>query len=363
MASEMPPTDAEQPKSLLAQYQTRLMWRLAAWGGAAAFSLAAVVIVSQTASGHKRLRVALFGSEQPYQMPTSVASTTVPMPPPDLIAVKRSTEAVRRATERTAARLETVEQNTAETRAETKRLALQVSKLRADSFRVTGRLANIETQIGGITGSIRKQAEEAAAAAVTRAMPKPAFDTRTFDVTAPIISPPATLYPKLSLIVPQAPASTSSPTMADGPGITKETKDRDKTKPDVTITSSIKKGNSKDQSRVASRVEGKAEPEAKRTAQPHTEELKAGIALEMKAAPQTKQHSHFSLKLKPGRRPNPGKTPSERARRGPRPRTLSPDPHQRPDESRDATGSPRAATASISAVPNPSRSQKRNGRR
>src|SRR5690606_28783286 len=109
--------------TLLAQYHKRLMWRLAAWGGAAAFSLAATAIVSQTASGHKRLQIALFGPEHPYQIPASVASTTVPMPPADLIAVKRTTEAMRltteavkRATDRTVARLEAVERNTAETR-------------------------------------------------------------------------------------------------------------------------------------------------------------------------------------------------------------------------------------------------------
>jgi hypothetical protein len=293
MASEMPP-DAEQPKSLLAQYHKRLMWRLTAWGGAAAISLVAAVIVSQTATGHKRLKIALFGSEYPYQIPASVASTTVPMPPADLIAVKRSTEAmkltteaVKRATDQTVARLDAVERNTAETRAETKRLALQVSKFSADSFNVTGRLANIEHQIDGITGSIKKHAEEAAATAVAKAMPpKPAYD-KAFDVTAPIISPPATMFPKLSLIVPPAPGSTSSPMTAEA------SKTADVTKPDVTITSSITtpKNKPKDQSRVASKLEGTAEPEAKQIAKvsPKPQELRAGVAVETKATPETKE--------------------------------------------------------------------------
>ena len=187
MASEMPPADAEQPTSLLAQYHKRLMWRLAAWGGAAAFSLAVAVIVSQTGSGNKRLQIALSGSGQPsYDSPASVVSATIPMPPADLIAVKRATEAVRRATDKTAAKLAVVERNTSETRAETRRLASQMRKLNADSFRVTGRLAIIQNQvdgitgsINGITGSIKKQAEEAVAAAVAKAAPaKPAFDKR-----------------------------------------------------------------------------------------------------------------------------------------------------------------------------------------
>ncbi len=298
MASEMPPA-AEQQTSLLAQYHKRLMWRLAAWGGAAAFSLAAAVIVSQTASGHKRLQIALFGSEYPYQIPTSVASTTVPMPPADLIAVKRTMEAVRRATEavkratdRTAARLEAVERNTAETRAETKRLALQVSKLSADSFHVAGRLANIENQVDGITGSIkgitgsiRKQAEEAAAAAVAKAMPpKPAFD-KVFDMNAPIISPPPTTYPRLSLIVP--PGSRSTSATADA------TRRADGTTPDTTTTASITKPETrpKDQSRVVSNLGGTAAPEAKPMAKAvsQPEELRAGVGVKIKGAANAKQ--------------------------------------------------------------------------
>ena len=249
MASEMPPTDAEQPKTLLAQYQKRLLWRLSAWGGAAAFSLVLAVIVSQTGSGNKRLQIALFGSGQPDESPAPVATATVPMPPADFTAVKRATEAVRRATDRTAAKLEAVERNTAETRAETRRLALQMSKLNADSFRVAGRLTNIEHQVDGITGSIKgitgsikKQAEEAAVAAVAKATPpKPAFD-KVFDMNAPVISPPAITYPKLSLLMPPAPGDASK----SEPG----------TGADVAFTSAITKA--KDQSRVDSKSEAKA---------------------------------------------------------------------------------------------------------
>ena len=250
MASEMPPADAEQPTSLLAQYHKRLMWRLAAWGGAAAFSLAAAVIVSQTGSGNKRLQIALSGSGQPsYDSPASVVSATIPMPPADLIAVKRATEAVRRATDKTAAKLAVVERNTSETRAETRRLASQMRKLNADSFRVAGRLAIIQNQvdgitgsINGITGSIKKQAEEAVAAAVAKAAPaKPAFD-KVFDMNAPVISPPAVTYPKLSLLMPPTPGDAS--------------KSKSETGAEVAFTSAIT--NAKDQSRVDSKSEAKA---------------------------------------------------------------------------------------------------------
>lgn len=304
MASEMPPA-AEQQKALLAQYHKRLMWRLTAWGGAAAFSLAVAVIVSQTGSGHKRLQIALSGAGKPYQIPPSVPVATAPMPPADLIAVKRATLALKRTTDQTAAKLATVERNTAEARAQTRRLALQVGKLRADSMRVTGRLASIENQVDGITGSIRsitgsikKHAEEAAAAAVARAMPpKPAFG-KAFDVTAPIISPPPTTIPKLSLIVPPASDSEGTSVTADASQATGEMK------PDTTTTASVTRPETrpKDQSRVASEVGSMAAPEARKKmtkVASRPEELKAGIAVEMKAAPKARQ----PIAMEPGHKP------------------------------------------------------------
>jgi hypothetical protein len=283
MASEPPPTDAEQPKSLLAQYDKRLLWRLTAWGGAAAISLAVAAIVSQTETGDKRLQFALFDLDQPDQITVTEAAATKPTA--DLTEVKRATDL-------TAAKLAAVERNTAATRAETRRLALQVSKLTADSFHVTGRLANIEHQIDGITGSIKAHAEKAAADAIAKAMPPRSAYDKAFDVTAPVISSPATMFPKLSLIMPPAPGSEPSPLTAYA---SKEEPVRER---DVETTSAIKtppkaeaKDQSKkdqfekDQSKIESKIEAQAEPMAK--AASHAEELKAKAG--PKAVPEAKQ--------------------------------------------------------------------------
>lgn len=252
MASEMPPADAEQPKSLLAQYHKRLMWRLAAWGGAAAISLVAAVIVSQTGAGNKRLQLAMSEPAQPDDSAVPLITGSVPESSADVAAVRRMTNL-------TARKLAAVERNTAATRAETKRLALQLNKLTADSFRFTGRLANIEHQIDGIAGSIKQQAQDAAAAAVAKAMPpkaagdRPGSDSifdKAVDATAPVISPPATLYPKLSLIMPPAPGSPLPRMTKDGADAAHATAQ------DVTITSAITKP--KDQARVEPKPMAKA---------------------------------------------------------------------------------------------------------
>lgn len=259
MASDVPPA-AEQRESLLAQYRKRSMWRLMVWGGAAMLSLAVAIVVSQTALGKRRLQTALSGAGQSDEARVGMATAPILPPSADLAAVKR-------ATDRAAAKLAVVQRDTAATRAETKQLARKVSKLTADSLRFTGRLANIEQQVDGITGSIKQQAEKAAAAAVVKAMPpRPARDN-AFDRPAPAISPPATTPPQLSLIMPPAPRSASSPLSADASKPTDE-KTEDKGKPDVTTTASITTPESKpkDQSRVASKAEGTPAPETKQMA-------------------------------------------------------------------------------------------------
>lgn len=226
MASEMPPTDTEQPRLLSAQFRMRLLWRLAAWGGAAALSLAVAVIVSQTGSGNKRLQLALFGPESAQTAGTAVAMNVA----------KGTTGATGQPMSDAAVdKLAAVERNTAATRAETKRLAKKVNELTADSFRFTGRLANLEHEIDGITGSIKEQAKKAAADAVARALPANATHDDAFDKSAPAISAPATALPKLSLLkLPKPGAGTALV----------HDRARDVIKPapiqDVTVTSAIK---------------------------------------------------------------------------------------------------------------------------
>ena len=183
MALKMPKADTGQPNSLLAQYDMRLLRRLAIWGGVAALSLAVAVIVSQTQFGSKRLQLAMSGPEQadPAMGPVIVQPAVPPL------------------TDAAVDKLEAVARNTAATRAATKQLALQVNKLTADSFRFTGRLANLEHQIDGLTGSIKQQAEQAAAKAIAKAK---LAQNSALDKVAPKVSAPATTLPKLSLIMP-----------------------------------------------------------------------------------------------------------------------------------------------------------------
>ena len=194
MASELPPASAGQPDPLLAQRNMRLIRRLAIWGGVAAFSLVVAVIVSQTEPGGKRLKVALFGADESDPIVTG-AIAKIDRPVLDAVAAK----------------LAATERNTAATRNETKRLAVQVDRLTADSFRFTGRLANIEHQIDGIAGSIKKQAEEAAAAAVAKVVPSTPPDDITGAIGAPVVRAPATSPAKLSLIVPPSPIHLDAP--------------------------------------------------------------------------------------------------------------------------------------------------------
>lgn len=241
MASEMSPDTAAQRKSSLAQHDKRLLVRLAAWGGTAVLSLVAAGVISLTGDGNRRLHAWLSG--EPAPSPAAMASATIPLPPADGGVDKRVVANM-------SAQLAAVARNTAATRAETRRLASQVSKLSADNFSVTGRLANIEHQIDGITGSIKQRAEKAAADAVAKAMPKSPFDSpatsRVFDPSAPVIGAPATTYPRLSLIVPQR-ANVAPPEA-----------------PDVSTTAAITtppQAGTKDQERVEARAESKAAPE------------------------------------------------------------------------------------------------------
>ncbi|MEJ2625776.1 MAG: hypothetical protein P8Z80_14915 [Pseudolabrys sp.] len=173
--------------------------RLMIWGAVAAMSLVVAVGVSLVAGGN-RTQTASSGDVAMPDIPMAAA----PLPPEEFQAFKQASESFKRATDQTTAKLASVERNTVAARAETKRLADQVSKLTADSFRFTGRLSNIEKQIDGITGSITKVAQKAAVDAVAKAMPKKPGSS-AFESPAPTIGRPATAPPKLSLLVPTAP--------------------------------------------------------------------------------------------------------------------------------------------------------------
>ncbi len=196
MASKVPPNDAAQPKTLAALHEKLLRKRLAVWGVVTATSVVVAIGALLIAPGSHGTRTAASGA-----VPELPVAAAVPMPPAELRVLKQASDALQQATEQATHRLANVERNTEATRAATNRLAEQVNKLSADSFRFTGRLANIERQIDGMTGSIKSEARKAVAEAVAKTMPtKPGYST--FGTPAPIISPPATTAPKLSLLVP-----------------------------------------------------------------------------------------------------------------------------------------------------------------
>jgi hypothetical protein len=144
----------------------RALWRLAAWGGAAAVALIAVAFASQTETGTQRIKLAFNGA-----------------PPPSHVA------------EVTAA-----ERRTAQAQAEITGLEAKLSELSADRDRLNARLASLEHGLTEVTGSIAKQAE-------TRAAPPPAPEP-----PAPVASaPPVAAAPAQSVATPAPAAPTVTP--------------------------------------------------------------------------------------------------------------------------------------------------------
>jgi len=124
------------------------------WGGLALLALSALVLTSQTQSGNERLQQALSAvSSEPR------AAVKIAEPAPAAVPEKS---------------------------AETLRLEAQLQTLEADRDRLTARIATLERNLEDMTGSIRAQAERAAAA------PPPASP-------APAAAPPAIGAPQTSL--------------------------------------------------------------------------------------------------------------------------------------------------------------------
>ncbi len=139
-------TEASQSdKRRTARHERRALWRLGAWGSAAALALCAVALASQSEIGSKRLQFAFstFGESDP------------------------------------ATRVAAAERRARQAQAETLRLASEVRKLRADRERLNTRLASLERDVD-MTGSILRQTAEKHAAPAADPPPQP---------LAPIIAP------------------------------------------------------------------------------------------------------------------------------------------------------------------------------
>ena len=179
MATNSAPPDPDLPKTRK-PLRTRPLWQLFGWGSAACIALAAVALTSQTEAGSKRLQLALsYGSE-----PVHVVAVIPP-----------------RASGATA-------------EAETMRLAAQLRDLATDREQLKARIAMLERNLEDMTGSIKLQSEQLAAARAA------AVNTPQLELSAPATTPaflaPATPPASaLPVVMPPAmPLGSVLPTLA-----------------------------------------------------------------------------------------------------------------------------------------------------
>ena len=175
MAIEIAPPEpdlSDQPFQARAPIPLR---RLIAWGGAATIAFAAVAVTSQTEAGGKRLQLAIATLSDPARVIADLnepAHAVAAIPP-------------------AAANAETLAVAKIETSAETERLAARLRELDADRARLTARIATLEHNLKDMTGSIKQQSEQLAAARAALTPP-------------PALSTPATIATALPPVVPLA---------------------------------------------------------------------------------------------------------------------------------------------------------------
>lgn len=127
------------------RFDMRALWRLAAWGAAAALALIVVAFLSASDRGRQRLALASAPAELPVR---TVATVKIPRPQDD---------------------------------AETRRLAAQVRALAVDRDRLTARIMSLEHQLDDLTGSIKRLAD----------IPAPVAKAPPPRPSAPATTPPA----------------------------------------------------------------------------------------------------------------------------------------------------------------------------
>ena len=177
MATNSAPPDPDMPNTRK-PLRPRPLWRLFGWGSVACIALAAVAPTSQTEAGGKRLELALsYGSE-----PVHVVAVIPP-------------------------------RATAE--AETMRLAAQLGELATDREQFKARIAMLERNLEDMTGSIKLQSEQLAAARAAAAITAPQLELNV-PATAPAFfapaTPPASALP--AIMAPAMPLGSVLPTLA-----------------------------------------------------------------------------------------------------------------------------------------------------
>jgi hypothetical protein len=174
MAIKTAPPEPDLPNIRKHLRTRRPLWWLFGWGSAAAIALAAVAITSQTEAGSHRLHLALSYVSEPVR---AVAQ----LPP-----------------------------RAAETEAETRRLAAQVRELAADRERLTARIASLERNLDDMTGSIKQQAMQTAAAPAAASPPPAPSAPATTPTVIAAAPPPAPPLPVLTPLAMPAPAETAA---------------------------------------------------------------------------------------------------------------------------------------------------------
>ena len=141
--------------SVIKRNDMRALWRLGAWGAGAALALGLVAVAVQTERGRERIQSAFSGFGAPVRA-AAIAE-----------AQKRAVDA----------------------QAESQRLATRLRDLAADRDRLAARVAGLEHNVEDITGSIKRQAELAVAAAAPTAADLPKITAAA--AAAPVAPSPA----------------------------------------------------------------------------------------------------------------------------------------------------------------------------
>jgi hypothetical protein len=175
MAIETAPPEGDMPEPRRRRRNRSTLWRLCAWGGSATIALVAVALTTQTESGYERLQLALAQKD-----PSARAVRTAVVTP-----------------------------RVAENDAETQRLQAQIRTLAADRDRLTARIASLEHSLDDITGSIKRQAELAAAPpAPSTPLPTPQAAAQP---PAPAIAPVALAPPVIAPLATPPSADAVAP--------------------------------------------------------------------------------------------------------------------------------------------------------
>ena len=188
MATEIAAPEPDLPNIRKNLGAPRPFWRLFGWVGAACIALGAVVLTGQTEGGSHRLQLALDSLSDPVRAFAQI--------PP-------------RADETKAA-----------SNAETQRLALEVRDLTADRAKLNARIATLEHSLEDMTGSIKQQTAQLAAARAAMTAPPALSAPVTTTASVPAAKPS---LPALTPITPKI--VTESAPAATAPSVAEKTKE------------------------------------------------------------------------------------------------------------------------------------------